>query len=118
MAAATIEEYVAGLTEEGRRYCEAFSGHIARHYPQLHGKICFAMPMWLAGTKMREGYVAFSAAQAYFSIHFSREDFVRRLSARLPACRAGKRCVSIRYGDDASFAVVKASLADFFPENR
>lgn len=96
MAAATVEEYTQGLSEEGRNAVQEFAGFLAQEYPQLHGKISFSMPMWLCGKKMNEGYVAISAAK------------------RLTACKTGKRCVNIRYGDQASFDMVKASLADFF----
>ena len=71
--------------------------------------------MWLAGDKMREGYVAVSAAGRHVSIHFSDEDFVQTLGRRLPACRTGKRCISVKYGDEDSYAAVKAAVAAFFP---
>lgn len=114
MAAATIEEYAEGLSEEGRNAVQEFAGFLAQEYPQLHGKISFSMPMWLCGKKMNEGYVAISAAKRHFSIHFSDEAFVQELAKRLTACKTGKRCVNIRYGDQTSFDMVKASLADFF----
>lgn len=71
------------------------------------------MPMWLLGKKMYEGYVAISAAKAHFSIHFSDEEFLNRLSDRLPACKKGKRCINIKYGDEVSLHAVEKSIGDF-----
>ena len=76
-------------------------------------KISFSMPMWLLGKKMYEGYVAVSAAKSHFSIHFSDEEFLNRLAGRLPACKKGKRCINIKYGDEASLHAVEASIRDF-----
>lgn len=115
MAAATIEEYIESLSGEAQRVVREFADYIGERYPQLRGIISFSMPMWLAGKKLREGYVAISAASRHFSIHFSDEAFVWKLGNRLPRCPTGKRCVNIRYGDDASFEIVKESLAAFFP---
>ena len=36
---------------------------------------------------MNEGYVAVSAAKNHFSVHFSDEAFLNRLSESLPACK-------------------------------
>ncbi len=83
--------------------------------PQLRARMGYGMPMWLAGARMREGYAAISAATRHFSIHFDSEAIVRELSRALPACGAGKRCINIRYGDDASYAAVKAAVAARFP---
>ena len=45
--------------------------------------------MRLLGKKMYEGYVAVSAAKSHFSIHFSDEAFLNRLSENLSACKSG-----------------------------
>ena len=76
-------------------------------------KISFSMPMWLLGKKMYEGYVAVSAAKSHFSIHFSDEEFLSRLSESLPACKRGKRCINIPYGDEASLHAVEERISDF-----
>ena len=82
-------------------------------YPQLTNKISFSMPMWLVGKKMNEGYVAVSAAKSHFSIHFSDEAFLNRLAESLSACKKGKRCINIKYGDKPSLHAVEASISDF-----
>ena len=82
-------------------------------YPQLTPKISFSMPMWLLGKKMYEGYVAVSAAKSHFSIHFSDEAFLNRLAESLPACKKGKRCIHIKYGDEVSLHAVEKSIDDF-----
>lgn len=113
MGAASVSEYVASLNEEQRRYVSEFIDFMSAEYPQLTPKISFSMPMWLLGRKMYEGYVAISAAKAYFSIHFSDEEFLNRLAERLPACKKGKRCINIPYGDESSLHAVEESMSDF-----
>lgn len=71
------------------------------------------MPMWLVGKKMKEGYVAISAAKNHFSIHFSNEEFVNRLAESLPACKKRKRCINIKYDDEPSLRIVEESISDF-----
>ena len=113
MGAASVSEYVATLNEEQRRHVSAFIEFMRAEYPQLTPKISFSMPMWLLGKKMYEGYVAVSAAKGHFSVHFSDEAFLNRLAERLPACKKGKRCINILYGDEASLHAVEASIRDF-----
>ena len=113
MGAASVSEYVASLNEEQRRYVSAFIDFMSAEYPQLTPKISFSMPMWLLGKKLYEGYVAISAARAHFSIHFSDEEFLDRLAERLPACKKGKRCINIKYGDESSLRTVEKSIHAF-----
>ena len=87
MGAASISEYVALLNKEQQRHILAFLEFMNTEYPQLTDKISFSMPMWFLGKKMKDGYVAFSAAKNHFSIHFSDEKFVERLAETLPACK-------------------------------
>lgn len=56
---------------------------------------------------------AISAAKNHFSIHFSDEKFVERLAETLPACKKGKRCINIKYGDEVSLPAVEESIRDF-----
>ena len=112
MGAASVSEYVASLNEEQRRHISAFIDFMRAGYPQLIPKISFSMPMWLLGKKMNEGYVAISAAKNHFSIHFSDEEFLNHLAESLPACKKGKRCINIKYGDKPSLHAVEASLSD------
>ena len=113
MGAASVSEYVASLNEEQRRHVSAFIEFMSAEYPQLTPKISFSMPMWLLGKKMYEGYVAVSAAKNHFSIHFSNEEFLNHLADSLPACKKGKRCINVLYGDEASLHAVEASIRDF-----
>lgn len=113
MGVSSVSECVASLNEEQRRHISAFIDFMNGEYPQLTNKISFSMPMWLVGKKMYEGYVAVSAAKNHFSIHFSDEAFLNRLADGLPACKKGKRCVNIQYGDEASLHAVEASISDF-----
>ena len=62
---------------------------------------------------MNEGYVAVSAAKGHFSVHFSDEEFLNRLAERLPACKKGKRCINIKYGDESSLRAVEEIIGDF-----
>lgn len=113
MGAASVFEYVASLNEEQRRHVSAFIDFMNGAYPQLTNKISFSMPMWLVGKKMNEGYVAVSAAKNHFSVHFSDEAFLNRLAEGLPACKKGKRCINIPYGDEASLHAVEERISDF-----
>ena len=116
MGAASISEYVALLNEEQQRHIHAFLAFMNTEYPKLTNKISFSMPMWLLwllGKKMKDGYVAISAAKNHFSIHFSDEAFLNRLAESLPACKKGKRCINIKYGDESSLRAVEASIRDF-----
>ena len=113
MGATSVSEYVASLNKEQRRHVSAFIEFMRTEYPQLIPKISFSMPMWLLGKKMYEGYVAISAAKAHFSIHFSDEEFLNRLAESLPACKKGKRCINIKYGDESSLRTVEKSISDF-----
>lgn len=113
MGAASVSEYMASLNKEQRRHVSAFIDFMSAEYPHLIPKISFSMPMWLLGKKMYEGYVAVSAAKSHFSIHFSDEEFLNRLSESLPACKKGKRCINIKYGDEASLRAVEERIGDF-----
>ena len=113
MGAASVSEYVALLNEEQQRHVSAFIDFMSTEYPPLTPKISFSMPMWLLGKKMYEGYVAISAAKNHFSIHFSDEVFLNRLAESLPACKKGKRCINIKYGNDQSLHAVEECISDF-----
>lgn len=113
MGVASVSEYVASLNEEQQRHICAFIEFMNTEFPQLTNKISFSMPMWLVGKKMKEGYVAVSAAKNHFSIHFSDEEFLNRLAESLPACKKGKRCINIKYGDEQSLYAVEESISDF-----
>ena len=113
MGAVSVSEYVASLNKEQRRHVSAFIDFMSAEYPQLIPKISFSMPMWLLGKKMYEGYMAVSAAKSHFSVHFSDEAFLNRLAESLTACKKGKRCINIPYGDEASLRAVEESVGDF-----
>ena len=113
MGATSVSEYEASLNEEQRRHVSAFIEFMRAEYPQLIPKISFSMPMWLLGKKMYEGYVAVTAAKNHFSDHFSDEEFLNRLSEGLSACKKGKRCINIPYGDEVSLRAVEESIRDF-----
>lgn len=113
MGVASISEYVALLNEEQQQHILAFLKFMNTEYPQLTNKISFSMPMWFLGKKMKDGYVAISAAKNHFSIHFSDEKFVERLAEKLPACKKGKRCINIKYGDNATLYAAEEGARDF-----
>lgn len=113
MGVASISEYVALLNEEQQQHILAFLEFMNTEYPQLTNKISFSMPMWFLGKKMKDGYVAISAAKNHFSIHFSDEKFVERLAEKLPACKKGKRCINIKYRDNATLSATEEGARDF-----
>ena len=112
MGAVSVSEYVASLNEEQRRHVSAFIDFMSAEYSQLIPKISFSMPMWLLGKKMYEGYVAVSAAKNHCSVHFSDEEFLNRLAESLPACKKGKRCINIKYGDEQSLHAIEECISD------
>ena len=67
----SVAQYTEGLNAQGKHYVNEFAAFMHERFPELNQKISFAMPMWLVNTKMKEGYVAVSAAKNHFSIHFS-----------------------------------------------
>ena len=60
MSASSVTEYTDSLSEDGKKYVSDFIGFMRKQYPQIDSKICFSMPMWLAGEKMKDGYIAVS----------------------------------------------------------
>lgn len=113
MGADSVSEYVASLNEEQQRHICVFIGFMNTEFPQLTHKISFSMPMWLVGKKLYDGYVAVSAAENHFSIHFSDEEFLNCLAESLPACKKGKQCINIKYGDEQSLRAVEERISDF-----
>ena len=114
MAFATVNEYVDSLGEKGKMAVCDFVDFMKAEFPEVTPKICFAIPMWWAGIKMYNGYVAISAAKAHYSIHFHDEEHIKRLSKILPDCALGKRCISIRYDDEKSNIVLKQKVNEYF----
>ncbi len=113
MAITSVFEYFESLNAEQKRHIGDFIKFMNAEYPQLPLKISFSMPMWLAGRRLVDGYVAVSAAKDHFSIHFSDEEFVNHLAESLPSCKKGRRCVKLQYGDALSFDFVKESVHVF-----
>ena len=91
----SVAQYTEGLNAQGKHYVNEFAAFMHERFPELNQKISFTMPMWLVNTKMKEGYVAVSAAKNHFSIHCSDEAIVARLANSLPGCKRGKRCINI-----------------------
>ena len=113
MGADSVSEYVASLNEEQQRHICVFIGFMNTEFPQLTHKISFSMPMWLVGKKLYDGYVAVSAAENHFSIHFSDEEFLNCLAESLPDSKKGKQCINIKYGDEQSLRAVEERISNF-----
>lgn len=114
MGVHSVAEYVESLNTDGKLYVNQFISFMETHFPDYKVKISFSMPMWLAGDKMKDGYIAVSAAKSHVSVHFSDEDYVRNLASCCPSCKTGKRCINIKYHDDASFQFVLGKCQEFF----
>ena len=76
-------------------------------FPKITPKISFSMPMWWAGVKMYDGYVAISVAKMHYSIHFCDENHILNMKKVLQNCSFGKRCINIKYDDEQSIAIIK-----------
>lgn len=113
MSVNSVTEYLENLNEDGKEHVRDFLTFMNREYPDLVLKICFSMPMWFLGQKMKDGYIGISAAKKHVSIHFSDENFVDQLAERLVSCKRGKRCINIPYGDEKSFQLAKDSIKNF-----
>jgi len=113
MGSATINEYINSLNADGNKAVCEFVYFMKTEFPEVTPKISYGMPMWWAGVKMYNGYVAISAAKAHYSIHFHDEAHLINLSKALPDCIFGKKCVNIKYDDEKSAALVKQSVKDY-----
>jgi hypothetical protein len=116
MAFATIKEYIDSLDEQGQRVVIEFIDFMKAEYPGIAPKISYGMPMWWVGVKIYNGYVAISAAKSHYSVHFHDEERLVDLSGKMPNCTFGKRCVSVKYGDEKSAAIVKQGIKDYFSD--
>ena len=110
----SIDEYITSLDENGSKAVRGFQDFMISEFPKVAPRICFAMPMWWAGTKMYDGYVAISAEKKHFSIHFHDEGFLSNLSDMLPNCTFGKRCVNIKYDDEKAMMILKQQIIGYF----
>ncbi|MCL2031723.1 MAG: DUF1801 domain-containing protein [Methanomassiliicoccaceae archaeon] len=109
----TISEYVNSLNENGGKAVIKFIDFMNAEFPDIEPAISYGMPMWKFGAKLYDGYVAISAAKGHFSVHFYDEARISDLSELLPGCTFGKRCVSIKYGDENSTARVMQSVKEY-----
>ena len=62
MGFTSIDCYINSLDENGKRYVCEFVAFMKNEFPKITPKISFSMPMWWAGVKMYDGYIAISAA--------------------------------------------------------
>ena len=114
MGFASITDYIDNLVENGKKSVREFVAFMKTEFPKIEPKISFAMPMWWAGVKMYDGYVAISAAKKHYSIHFHDENYLLKLKKVLPDCSFGRKCINIKYGDEPSISVVKQHVKDYF----
>lgn len=116
MSFASIDEYINSLDENSKKYISDFTSFMKAEFPQINAKISFSMPMWWAGAKMYNGYVAVSAAKKHYSIHFYEENYINKLKDTLPGCTFGKRCINIKYGDEQAVSIVKENVRKYLNE--
>lgn len=113
MSFADLKEYVDSLSGIKKSRIEDFIIFMENDFPQIIPKISYSMPMWWAGQKMYNGYVAVSAAEKHYSVHFLDESYIDKLKALLPDCSFGKRCINIKYDDEKSIAVVRKAVKEY-----
>lgn len=113
MGFATTEEYIASLEGEAAKHVFAFVDFVKAEFPDTSPRISYSMPMWWAGKKIYDGYLAVSAAKAHYSIHFGDEGVIARLKEMLPGCTFSKRCVNIRYGDEDAAEVARQAVKEY-----
>lgn len=110
MSFTSVDEYLNSLNGiQSSAVCD-FIAFMQTEFQKLAPKILYSMPMWCTGAKMYDGYVAVSAAEKHYCVHFLDENYIDKLKEMLPDCKFGKRCVNIKYGDDKSVTVVKKAV--------
>jgi uncharacterized protein YdhG (YjbR/CyaY superfamily) len=114
MSFASVNNYLTNLDDTAQKYVSDFIDFMKIEFPQLDPIISFSMPMWRAGSKMYDGYVAVSAAKKHYSIHFHEENYINQLKEELPDCSFGKRCINVKYGDEHTISVVKQKVSQYF----
>jgi len=110
----SIADYNNSLDENGKAAVHELNCFMSVEFPGITPKICFAMLMWWAGTKMYDGYIAISAAKKHFSIHFHDARCLYMLQRDLPGRKFGQKCVNIAYGDDQALEAVKRTIKACF----
>ncbi len=113
MSFSTIDEYINTLDMNKKSYINEFVVFMKTSFPKITPEICYSMPMWCVGAKMYNGYVAVSAADKHYSVHFLDESYIIKLKEMLPNCSFGKRCINIKYGDDQTIAVVMQVVNEY-----
>lgn len=114
MGFASIDDYINSLDEDRKSCVNEFADFMKTEFPEITPKISFAMPMWWAGVKMYDGYVAISAAKKHYSIHFHDENYILNMKKTLLNCSFGKKCINVKYGDEQSIVIVKQNVKDYF----
>ncbi|MDR0325926.1 MAG: DUF1801 domain-containing protein, partial [Oscillospiraceae bacterium] len=107
MKVTIIKEYLDSLDENGVNAVNNFINFMSTDFSVIVPVISYSMPMWKLGKKMYNGYIAVSALKEHFSVHLHDEVRIKELSAMVPDCNFGKRCVNIKYGDEKALTVVK-----------
>lgn len=110
----SVDDYINSLDENAKKCVYEFVVFMNSEFPKITPKISFSMPMWWAGVKMYDGYVAISAAKKHYSIHFLEESYISNMKKVLPNCSYGKRCVNVKYGYEQSIAIIKQNVRDYF----
>ena len=95
MKFSSIDDYICSLDGSAKSYVYDFVNFMKTEFPKITPKICFAMPMWWAGIKMYDGYVAISAAKNHYSIHFHDENYLLEMKKVLPNCGFGKKSLAL-----------------------
>lgn len=112
MAFNTVSEYFESQTEDGQACGKEFRVFMEREFPELHPKISFSMRVdgWQEDER---GLCGLFGGEEPFQHLLFRQDFVAWLVEKLPACKTGKRCVSVKYGDEQVFQAVQEKVMDF-----
>ncbi|MDT8718456.1 DUF1801 domain-containing protein [Clostridium sp. 19966] len=113
MSFVSVNEYINSLDENVKKDVSDFENFMKAEFPSIVPKISYSMPMWWAGDKMYDGYVAISAAKKHYSVHFYDENYISRLKEVLPNS-FGKRCINIKYGDESTISIVKENVRQYF----
>jgi uncharacterized protein YdhG (YjbR/CyaY superfamily) len=106
--AATIREYLSGLSTRERPVIETLDKLVRSTLPTAAGSMKYGMPTYELQGRM----IAFNAQKHYFSFYADPE-IVKRHRAELGAVDIGKSCIRFRRIEDVSLNALRSIVAEY-----
>jgi uncharacterized protein YdhG (YjbR/CyaY superfamily) len=106
--AATIREYLSGLSSRERPVFETLDQLVRSALPKAAGSMKYGMPTYEFQGRM----IAFNAQKNYFSFYADPE-IVKRHRAELGDLEIGKSCIRFRRIEDVSLDALRRIVAEY-----